>query len=221
MRIWVVFSKPLTHTQKICKTSFSVAQSLSRLRPFATLWIVAHQLGQILNKRYKDTNKKETKKPKPNLHFWRAWSKSRVLSMLPAHNNIKEWAKHLRHPSSQTPGHTSTLTLYKEQAYPTWRSEQASELVVCSPTAAGGPNKVLPKLLLWPLVIFFPSSLFLLIWKGQEPVKSVTFLSIFKTVTGCTWQGSEIAPDSGVWDGAHYFHVQPSLDSGQLNIHGI
>ena len=68
----------------------------------------------------------EQKIQRYNCQFWRTRSKNRVLGMLPAHNNIKERAK-LRHPSSQTPGHTSTLTLYKEQACPTWRSEQASE----------------------------------------------------------------------------------------------
>ena len=54
----------------------------------------------------------------------------------------KGWAKHLSHPSSQTPGQTPSLTPYKEQACCPLRSRQARELVVCSrcPLLQQGPQ---------------------------------------------------------------------------------
>ena len=54
----------------------------------------------------------------------------------------KGWAKHLSHPSDQTPGHTLTLTPYKERAQPPLGREQAREPVVCShpPLLQQGPQ---------------------------------------------------------------------------------
>ena len=54
----------------------------------------------------------------------------------------KGWAKHLSHPSGPTPGHTPTLTPYKEQAFPPSGSKQARESVVCScsPLLQQGPQ---------------------------------------------------------------------------------
>ena len=37
--------------------------------------------------------------------------------MPPALNTLEMWAKHPSHPYGATPGHTSTLTPYKEQAH--------------------------------------------------------------------------------------------------------
>ena len=86
------------------------------------------QLGQILNKRLKETKK-------PSCHFWRIWSqkkkkKGKVLHMLLNSTSPTRREKHLRHVSELTPGSTPTLTQYKEQAChllpPTLR-EQASK----------------------------------------------------------------------------------------------
>ena len=90
------------------------------------------QLGQILDKRFKETKK-------PSCQFWRVWSKSRRSGAkagycaCPLHTMPpKGWANHLSHPSGMTPGHTPTLTPYKEQARPHSGSKQAREPVVCS-----------------------------------------------------------------------------------------
>ena len=56
---------------------------------------VHSHLGQIRNTRYKEIKKS-------NCHFWRAWSKSRLLYMPPAHN-INGKAKQINYPSSHDP----------------------------------------------------------------------------------------------------------------------
>ena len=57
-------------------------------------------------------------------------SKSRYCAC-PQHTTpAKGWANHLSHPSSWTPGHTVTLTPYKEQGYPRLR-ERASKEACC------------------------------------------------------------------------------------------
>ena len=62
----------------------------------------------------------DTKRPKtPTATLFRSLEQKQGVgrkNMPPAHTPPTEWANHLSHPSSLTPGHTSTLTLYKEQA---------------------------------------------------------------------------------------------------------
>ena len=115
------------------------------------------QLGQIMdNKIQKDQT--------PNCHFWRAGSKNRVSGAkvgycaCPLHSTLpKRWADHLSHPSNLTPGPTPTLT-------PLWGSEQGKLLLVFAPPCCSrGPNKALPKFLVWPLINFYWSG------KAQNP----------------------------------------------------
>ena len=78
---------------------------LSLVLFFATPWTVACQAPQI----QKDKN--------TQLPFLKSWEQKvgvRALCMPPAHNPTEGWADHLRHLSNLTPGHTSTLTRYKE-----------------------------------------------------------------------------------------------------------
>ena len=98
------------------------------------------QLGQILDKRYKRLKK-------PNCYFWKAGSKNRVLGAragyctCPLHSTLpKGWANHLSHASCPAPGHTPTLTPYKEPARP------------APPCCSRGPSKALPEFLVWPLI---------------------------------------------------------------------
>ena len=86
---------------------------------------IREQLGQIIdNKIQKDQ--------KPNCHFLRARSKSRVLCMFPANNTTKRMGKIPEPPSGPIPEPTPTLTPYKEPACPTLGSEQARETVTCA-----------------------------------------------------------------------------------------
>ena len=107
------------------------------------------QLGQIMdNKIQRDT--------KPSCCIWRAGSKSRVLCMPLYSTPPKEWAKHLSHPSSLTPGRTPTLTPYREPVCPSLESEQGNLLLVLAPHwCSRGPNKALPEFLVWPLINFY------------------------------------------------------------------
>ena len=53
-------------------------------------------------------------------HFFRSLEQKQGVgrkNIPSAHTPPTGWANHLSHPSSLTPGHTSTLTLYKEQAW--------------------------------------------------------------------------------------------------------
>ena len=64
----------------------------------------------------------------------------------------KRQANHLNHPSSPTPGHTTTLTSYKESG----RDEQRKQLLVLTPHCyCRGPNKALPEFLIQPLNNFY------------------------------------------------------------------
>ena len=101
--------------------------------------------GKLWTRRYKKTKKN------PNCHFWRARSKDRVLGAkggyctCPLHSTPPNgWVDHLRHPSGRTPGHTPSLTLYKEPDYPSSGSEQGNLLLVfVLPCCSRGPNKAL------------------------------------------------------------------------------
>ena len=108
-------------------------------------------------KRYKETKK-------PNCHFWRAWSKSRGWGPRagycahPLHTPPpKGWAKHLSHPSGPTPGHTPTLTPYKEQARPSQGANKQGNLlfVLTAHCCSRGPSKALPEFLVWTLINFY------------------------------------------------------------------
>ena len=66
---------------------------------------------------------------------------------------------HLSHPSGPTPGHTPTLTSYKEPAclhLGVGGGEQGKLLLVFTPPCCSrGPNKALPEFLVWPLINFY------------------------------------------------------------------
>ena len=104
---------------------------------------------------------------KPSFYFWRAWSKKQVLEAKEVHTPLHStpppegWAKHLRHLTGLTPGHTRTITPYKEQARPLWGvSKQGNPFVLFLPCWSR-PNKALPEF------FFLDSSQFLFI--GEDP----------------------------------------------------
>ena len=95
-------------------------------------------LGQILDKRYKKTNKKSP----PATFEGQNKSKAKVLGAKARyctchlHSTLLEgWENHLSHPYNLTPGHTPPLTLYTEPASPHLGSKLAREPVTssCSP----------------------------------------------------------------------------------------
>ena len=97
------------------------------------------QLEQIIDKIKRDQN--------PN--FWRAGSKCRVYAW-PLHSPLlKGWANYLSSPSCPTPGHTPTITPYKEPACPPWASKWPSEPVACC------PSKAFREFSVWPLINFY------------------------------------------------------------------
>lgn len=67
------------------------------------------------------------------------------------------WTNRISHTSSLTPGHSPTLTPYKEQAStPSSASLRAREPVIysCSPLLQHSPNKALAEFLVWSQVNF-------------------------------------------------------------------
>ena len=92
------------------------------------------QLGQIL-----DNNIQRDQKP--NCDFWRAGSKSRVLSMPPAYSTAKGVGKPPKPLSSPSPGCIPTLTPYKEPAWPPWVSQRNCCLFLLLVAEAGAPIK--------------------------------------------------------------------------------
>ena len=126
----------------------------TRMRSWGKFWTTRH---------------KETKKP--SCHFWRAESKSRGSGEKAGYcacrlhtTPQKGWARHLRHPSGPTPGHTPTLTPYTEPARPPSGSELTRETVICSrsPSCSRGRTKDLP-------VSCLASDQFLLIKEAKNP----------------------------------------------------
>ena len=67
------------------------------------------RLGQILDQ-------KDTKTKRPTSASEQPRTKRGYYACPPALNTTKGWANHLSHPFSSTPGHTPTLTPYKELA---------------------------------------------------------------------------------------------------------
>ena len=63
-----------------------------------------------------------------------ARGRKQYLHMPPAHNTTKRAGKPPNHPSSPTPGHTTTLTSYKESG----RDEQRKLLLVLTPHCKAG-----------------------------------------------------------------------------------
>ena len=96
------------------------------------------ELGQILDGKIQKDQKN------PSCHFWRAGRKAGYCAC-PLHSTPpKGWVNPLSPPSSLTPGHTPTLTPYKEPVPnpPTPRRERAREPVTCfhSPVLQQGPQ---------------------------------------------------------------------------------
>ena len=91
------------------------------------------------------------------------------------------WAKHLSYPSSLTPGHTPTLTPWKEQACPQLR-ERSRKGTYCLfsllPGAAGAPVKPCLDFLsgLWSISIFceMPRTM----WSIESSESDVSFLKL-------------------------------------------
>ena len=92
------------------------------------------QLGKILDKRYKPKKKKK----KPKCHFWRAWSKSRVLRVPPAHHHLRvgKWPKHHLQPHPWT--HPYLHPIWGTSLPPQRMSEQGNPCLFLLPTAAEG-----------------------------------------------------------------------------------
>ena len=107
------------------------------------------QLGQIMdNKIQKDQ--------KPNCHFWRAGSKSRVVLKARHTSPPMKWANHLSLPSGPTHGYAATLCPHKEPTHPSSGSKEENLLLVFAlPCCSRGPNKALPRFFIWPLISFY------------------------------------------------------------------
>ena len=115
------------------------------------------QLGQILDP-------KDTKGQKTQLPFLKSQEQklgvrttAEYYACPPTLNTTKGWAHHLSHHSGPTPGHTLTLTPYREWARPSLGSEQGNLLLVFASSCSRhrSPNKALPEFLVWPLVNFY------------------------------------------------------------------
>ena len=106
----------------------------------------------------------------------RCWEQKQSTAHALCTQHPKWWAEHLSYPSDLTPGHTPTLTPWKEPAYPpTLGSKQGDLLFVFHPFCSwsSNPSKALPEFLVWPLVNFC--------WSGGRPRTLVSIIS--NTVT--------------------------------------
>ena len=111
------------------------------------------QLGQILDKRYKRLKDPTGTLEEPGAKSGGLEQTWRTAYVLCTHHHLRGGQNT---SFSLTPGHTHTLTLYKEQACspppPPSTREQAKETVVCS---RRGPTKALPEFLVGSLVNFY------------------------------------------------------------------
>ena len=86
-------------------------------------------------------NKEIPKGPKDQLPLLQSWEQKQGA----VHDAPTGWANHLSCPSSQTPGHSLPLTLYKEQAHlhpPQGTSRESCHLSSIPPAASGAPVKL-------------------------------------------------------------------------------
>ena len=105
--------------------------------------------GKLWTIRYKKTKKPTATSEKPGAKA--------VYCECPVHiTPPKAWANYLSHPPGPIPGHTTTLTPYKESARPHWASEKGNLLLVLAPPCCSRvPNKALPEFLVWSLINFY------------------------------------------------------------------
>ena len=150
---------PLLQRYNACTwTNFSSGNKIQRNYKKPKITVCMSSWGKLWTKGQKDQ-----KRPIPT--FEEPGAKNRVLGAKAGHCSYplhttppKGWAGHLSHPSGPTPGHTLTLTPYKEPARPpASASKQAREPVACSssPLLQQAPNKASPELLVWPLINFY------------------------------------------------------------------
>ena len=109
--------------------------------------------GKLWGNRYEKTKKKKKswlRLLKSQEQKLGVGSKSRVLHVPPALGTTNGVASHLSHPCGPTPGHTPTLTPYKEQVHhppplPWGLAQRARETVFSQfPYCSRRPNKALP-----------------------------------------------------------------------------
>ena len=160
------------------------------------------QLGQIL-----DQKKTETKKP--NCHFWRAWSKNKVLGAKAGYLDMAPCTHH-RLRGGQTTEATppawplDTPPLHIKNNLALLQREQASKGACCSHPSAQScgrvPSKALPEFLVWPLVNFY--------WLGKA--KNPGWHQIYSAQSGTA---GEIRAPPEPLDA-----VFPWVTSGHLNL---
>ena len=120
---------------------------------------VGIQLGQILDKSYKNTKKPQNKNLLPLLKSQEAgyWvSRSRVLSKPPALRTSRGLSKPTK-PLSTRPLDIFLLSSHVRNQFTLsqWGGKQRSMLLVLTPPYCNlDPDKALPKFLVWPLVNF-------------------------------------------------------------------
>nr|XP_030719679.1 uncharacterized protein LOC115857032 [Globicephala melas] len=178
--------------------------------------LCSHSWGKLWTTRYKKTKPNQTQLP-----LLKSWEQKNRVSgakagscACPLHSPPPEGeADQLSHPSSVTPGHTPTLTSYKEPARPPppplW-SEKGNLLLFLTPSCCSrGPSKALPEFLVWPL----------LTGEGQEPC-SVSDLVAPIVGTCPTFQGEELGtsrttecsfPVGGKWPPERLVSASPHL----------
>ena len=113
--------------------------------------------GKLWTTRYKETKKTQPPLLKSRENKQGVGSKGRVLRMPPALNTTKA-VGHPPKPALQpNPGHTPTLTPYKEPAWSPWEvSKHGNLLLVFAPLCCSrDPNKAFPEFLVWPLINFY------------------------------------------------------------------
>lgn len=148
---------------------------------------VSVQLGQIQNKRCKETKK-------PNYHFWRDPSKSWALCLPPGPNTTKGAGKPPK-PSLGAGALDTPLPSRHIRNHVTpvqWASEQANEgICSCSPSVgcSKGPSKVLSEFPVLPLINFnwlwrlrtlVSNKITLLSWPCCFQLRKIFFLQVLR-----------------------------------------